>query len=304
MAQATHWKEHAGAVLDTREGFEVLDCESCGFKHVVPLPSPAELDEVYTHEFYSRDKPLYLERRREDREWWDLVYSDRYETIEELLGSSEGRILDIGSGAGFFLAHGRQRGWETLGIEPSRQAAAHARELGVEVVEGLLNAELARDIGNFDAVHMSQVLEHIPDPCAALELVHSLLRPGGLVCLTVPNDYSPLQFALREARGFDPWWVAPPHHLNYFDTASLRRLVESRGFEPLREEGSFPMELFLLMGDNYIGDDSLGRACHAKRKSLEQTLHAAGLASLKRELYRRLGELGLGRELVLIARRP
>ena len=58
------------------------------------------------------------------------------------------------------------------------------------------------------------------------------------------------------------------------------------------------------MGDDYIGNDALGRLCHGKRKTFERNLHSAGLGSLKRELYRQLGKLGIGREVVAIARRP
>ena len=53
------------------------------------------------------------------------------------------RLLDIGSGPGFFLKTAKERGWRVLGIEPSRQAATHARDLGIEVVEGFFDADTA-----------------------------------------------------------------------------------------------------------------------------------------------------------------
>jgi len=48
------------------------------------------------------------------------------------LPSGSRRILDVGSGPGYFLLHGKNRGWQTLGIEPSKQAAEHGRKLGLE----------------------------------------------------------------------------------------------------------------------------------------------------------------------------
>ena len=88
-----------------------------------------------------------------------------------------------------------------------------------------------------------------------------------------------------------------------FDIASLRRLLERCGFEVLHEEASFPIDLFLLMGDDYVGNDALGRACHGRRMAFERNLDRAGMGALKRELYRRLAGLGLGRTCVVTARR-
>ncbi|HKI91219.1 MAG TPA: class I SAM-dependent methyltransferase [Gaiellaceae bacterium] len=295
---------HTGPVVDAVQGVEVVDCETCGFKHVVPVPSPAELEHVYREEYFSREKPLYIERHLEDADWWRLAYGDRYETFEELLPPDRRRILDVGSGPGLFLRTGAERGWRTLGVEPSRQAATHSRSLGLEIVEDFLDETTAATLGRHDVVHLSEVLEHIPDPEALLRLVHGLLDPGGLVCVVAPNDYSPFQRALRDVDGYDPWWLAPPHHVNYFDFESLARLLERCGFEVCLREATFPIDLFLLMGDRYVGDDEVGRACHARRKRFEHVLDEAGLTPLRRTLYRALAEHGIGREAIVVARLP
>ncbi len=67
---------------------------------------------------------------------------------------------------------------------------------------------------------------------------------------------------------------------------------------------SFPMEAFLLMGDNYVGDPALGRASHAKRKRFDLALEQAGFGEARRALYRALAEAGIGREAVVIAVKP
>mgnify|MGYP001558721947 CR=1 FL=1 len=304
MTGILRWGNHQGAVLDSAKGFDVIECQACGFRHIVPIPTPEELERVYREEYYALEKPLYLERHREDLDWWNLVYGERYDTFERHLSADRRRILDVGSGPGFFLLHGKLRGWQTLGMEPSRQAAAHARGLGVEIVEDFLTPENAGRLGRFDAVHMSEVLEHIPDPRKLLETVAGLLAPGGLVCVVVPNDYNPFQQVLRTACGYRPWWVAPPHHVNYFDFESAGRLLEACGFRVLLREATFPIDIFLLMGDNYVGNDALGRQCHGKRKALEENLAKAGQTGVKRSLYQALARSGLGREAVLFAVHP
>jgi len=279
----------------------VIECEPCGFKHVLPVPTAEELGNIYRHEYYAAEKPLYLERAREDLDWWNLVYGERYDTFEERLPCDRRRILDVGSGPGFFLLHGKQRGWITKGIEPSAQAAAHSRQLGLDIIEDFLTDDTAARLGKFDVVHMSEVLEHIPDPVGMLNRARGLLLPGGILCVIVPNDYNPFQAALREVCGYEPWWVAPPHHLNYFGFESLSRLVERCGYDVVLREATFPIDLFLLMGDNYVGNGSLGQACHAKRKMFEANLAKAGMKALKRLIYRTLADAHVGREIVLFA---
>ena len=303
MAEQIAWQGHAGVALDAVNGFTVLDCGACRFKHIVPIPTPAELEHVYGHEYYSTEKPLYIQRHLEDREWLNLVYAERYALFERLLGAGQRTLLDVGSGPGMFLLHGVERGgWRVRGLEPSSQAAAHARSVGLDVTEAFLNDATAATISPVDVVHLNEVLEHVPDPRGVLRVIDTLLTPGGLVALMVPNDYSPFQAALRAA-GFDPWWVAPPHHVNYFDVPSIQRLLAER-FEVVSVETTFPIDLFLLMGDNYVGDDALGRACHAKRKAFETTLARAGLTPLKQEMYRSLAALGIGRDVFVVARKP
>lgn len=304
MGERVAWQGHAGVRLDSVNEFTVIDCDGCHFKHIVPIPTPAQLEHVYGHEYYATEKPLYIQRHLEDREWLGLVYAERYELFERLLPSGRRRLLDVGSGPGMFLLHGVERGgWAVRGLEPSSQAVAHSRGLGLDVTQAFLNMETAARLGRVDVVHMNEVLEHVPDPREVLAVVDSLLDPGGLVALMVPNDYSPFQRALREACGFDPWWVAPPHHVNYFDVESIQRLLAER-FEVVSAETSFPIDLFLLMGDNYVGDDDLGRACHAKRKRFETNLARAGLTPLKIEIYRALAKLGVGRDVFVVARKP
>jgi SAM-dependent methyltransferase len=298
------WQAHVGARLAHLKGHDIVDCAPCGFRHAVPLPDPAALEQAYRESYYSEEKPTFLEHAGEDQAWAELAQVDRLEIFERSLEPSRRRLLDIGSGPGFFLKTAKTRGWRVLGIEPSRQAAAHARALGIEVVEGFFNADTAPGLGRFDAIHMNNVLEHIPDPITLIGLARDLIAPGGLICVNVPNDFSPFQLAASRAENTREWWLAPPHHLNYFDFTSLSALLERLGFDIIERTTSFPMEAFVMMGDNYIEDPTLGRACHNKRKKFDLALDAVGLKSLRRALYRALAQEGIGREAVVIARLP
>ena len=102
MPERDQWEGHEGPAVDAVGEFTVIECHSCGFKHVIPIPHPDDLDETYRGDYYTVEKPLYLERSREDQQWWDTAYSDRYDTFERLLSSGRRRLLDVGSGPGLF----------------------------------------------------------------------------------------------------------------------------------------------------------------------------------------------------------
>lgn len=299
-APIVSWQGHEGPLLVRVKSFDIIDCRACGFVHATPLPAPADLEQAYRDTYYAEEKPTFLARSAEDQTWGALAQNDRLEIFERLLGPKRRRLLDIGSGPGFFLKTAKTRGWQERGIEPSRQAAAHARGLGLDIMEGFFGPETAPALGRFDAVNLNNVLEHLPDPAGLLTLARDLLDPGGLCCINVPNDFSPLQIAGQKQVGAGPWWVAPPHHLNYFNFDSLTRLLERLGFAVGERTTSFPMEMFLMMGEDYIGKDEAGRACHARRKSFDLAFEAAGLGHIRRAFYRALADAGIGREAVVI----
>lgn len=298
------WQSHHGPSLARVKDFDIIECAGCGFRHTVPLPTPEALDETYRQDYYTQEKPTFLARSAEDQAWAELGQNDRLEIFEQLLGSERRRLLDIGCGPGFFLKTAQGRGWRVKGIEPSRQAAAHARGLGLDITEGFFGKETAPSLGRFDAVNLNNVLEHLPDPIGLVSTAVDLLDAGGLVCINVPNDFSPFQIAGRNAVSANEWWIAPPHHLNYFDFDSGARFLERLGLAVVERTTSFPMELFLMMGEDYIGKDDVGRACHGRRKRFDLAFEEAGLGKTRRAFYRALASAGIGREAVLVGRKP
>ncbi|VAV85562.1 Methyltransferase type 12 [hydrothermal vent metagenome] len=294
--------EHSGKVLDTVGAVDVIECEGCGFAHITPIPSDKELSEIYKEEYYTEEKPQFIDCVKEDLEWWNSVYNDRYDFLESVLSSGRRRILDIGCGPGYFLKRGVERGWNCSGVEPSRTAAEHAQGLGLDVKNAML-AEAALAESTFDAIHCSEVMEHIPDPLSFLTRAAALLKPDGIICCVAPNDYNPVQEILRDKLGYKPYWLAPPHHINYFTPDTLAGVLKNAGFGVVSRTAMFPMDFFLLMGDNYVGDDTVGRACHARRKKLDLLLGESKLKGFKKELYELMARHNVGREIVIYAQK-
>ncbi len=295
---------HNGPRIAQAKEHSIIDCFACGFRHALPLPDSRLLEEEYRQNYYADEKPSFIAHAGEDQDWFSLAQNDRLDAFERRLGASRRRLLDIGCGPGFFLKTAIARGWQAHGIEPSRQASAHARSLGATVTEGFFNEESAAALGRFDVVNLTNVLEHVPDPIDILARAIALIEPGGVLCVGVPNDFSPFQIAARGALNIGEWWVAPPHHLNYFDFDSLSALLEGLGLTELERTTSFPMEAFLMMGENYTSDPALGRDCHIRRKRFDFAMEIAGLREMRRNFYGALAAQGIGREAIIIATRP
>lgn len=287
-----------------------------GHLEVWPRPNAERQRALYAEKFYEEDKATYLDDVSRDRAYWDAIWSIRRRMLELLVptpAAGARRILDVGASGGFLLDHFQQHGWTGLGIEPSRSAARHARErFGLEIFCGELldfgletDRDWREDGGEpFDAIHCAQVLEHVLDPEACVARIAALLRPGGVVFIEVPNDFNVLQETARTLLAKPAWWVAPDHHLNYFDAQSLATLLARHGLLEVDRVASFPIEMFLLMGDDYVGQPAVGRACHERRMRFERALIEAGRSDELAELYRALARAGLGRTVGLLARKP
>jgi SAM-dependent methyltransferase len=296
----TEVSAHYGPIIANADGHDVIDCARCDFRHIDPLPCEDELKKFYDGTFYESERPDYFAKMEEDKEWWMLRYRHYYELLEAHAPGR--RILDIGSGPGYFLEAGAGRGWQVLGFEPSRMACDYTRVRGLKVEQGLFSARDARAHGLFDVISLSMVLEHVRDPIGLIEDARSLLVPGGLLLLISPNDFNPLQMTLWKSLGFKPWWINPRHHLNYFDLSSGRSFLAARRFDILHQETSFPLETFLIAGRNYIGNPEIGRQCHRERKAFECALFAHDPAQM-RAFAAQWAAYGIGREFLVLGRK-
>jgi len=302
MSEINLGSKCGGSIVASTNGFDVIECANCGFKHVYPLPTDEQIENAYRHEYYSDDKPLYLEKVQEDSDWWRQVYEERFEIFEKHLDTDQRNLLDIGSGPGLLLMTAKSRGWVAKGIEPNIKAAQYSQGLGLDVENIFFNEDSFSTLGKFDVINMGEVLEHIPHPFELLQLARKCLNKNGLICIVVPNDFNPFQLILHEHLGYSPWWVAPPHHINYFSFKTLRTLLKTIGYEVIYEESTFPIDLFLLMGDNYIVNDLVGSEAHHRRKNFELSLINSGNSGLLHRISQAFSNLNIGREIVMIAR--
>jgi SAM-dependent methyltransferase len=244
----------------THDEFTIVRCCQCGLIYLNPRPSKDLLSSYYPTVYYppveANVRPRVQQQAKKFsakmKRWvledyygypstisvgWSrtlrrmLLWPDK--TLRELKGRhplpwrGEGKVLDVGCGAGGNLKTLQGHGWEPWGIEVSAVASAHARE----VVTGNIHTGTLESapflLKTFDLVLMSHSLEHLPSPLNALRLVNQFLKDDGLLVITVPNVNS-LEYKL-----FGRWWfqLDPPRHFYHFDKRSLSRLITQAGFQ-------------------------------------------------------------------------
>ncbi|HEV2423307.1 MAG TPA: class I SAM-dependent methyltransferase [Terriglobia bacterium] len=199
--------------------FSLLRCPECGLVMTSPRLERSELEEFYRPEYWGR-------ANADDLNWVRRDQASRTAFLERFLES--GRILDVGCGLGLFLLALDPKRWDRYGIEVMPAALREARRrLGADrILAEDLSAAVLPD-AQFDVITFWDVLEHLPDPVAALRQSFRLLRPGGLLLVRAPN----LASYLARRFGGDWYELSLPYHLFHFTPATLARVVEASGFK-------------------------------------------------------------------------
>jgi 2-polyprenyl-3-methyl-5-hydroxy-6-metoxy-1,4-benzoquinol methylase len=204
-------------------GTPVVRCSECGLLYANPRWKADWLFGRYTPDYWQ----LYAEQIKETA----LDVQANSARWAPYLGPLDGsrlynRLLDVGCATGELMLAAKMKGWEVYGVETSPIAASRAAELtGGQVHTGTLFTADFQD-GYFDAVVLSDVIEHLQEPRAYVERIARLLRPGGVFTVTTPN----IRSVAYRLLGADWSVVGPNDHLYYFAPRTLARLLHECGF--------------------------------------------------------------------------
>lgn len=215
---------------DAKSGqpLEVRICLDCGLVQQLGIPSPERLREYYSHRYREDYKGIVTPKAKHiwraanaGRERLQFIKAALALTAEE---SQPKTLLDIGAGGGEVVCVARSFGFLAEGIEPNHGYSEFARQ-AYDVRVDTLHLDQALD-RRADLVTLFHVLEHLPDPSAAMRAMFQLVNPGGYLMIEVPNieqsDASPANIYFKA-------------HLYYFGRASLVALA-SPYFEPIKIE--------------------------------------------------------------------
>jgi 2-polyprenyl-3-methyl-5-hydroxy-6-metoxy-1,4-benzoquinol methylase len=148
---------------------------------------------------------------------------------------STGRVLDVGCGRGQLGEAVRALGWEVWGIESSGEACATAEKRLDRLICADLNdhAAVRAAVGDarFEALMLSDVLEHTYDPRTVLERYLEIVKPRGYLYVSVPNAVvwtNRLEWSLGRVK-YQDTGVMDRTHIRFFTFASAKELVRASG---------------------------------------------------------------------------
>ncbi len=223
-ASITQWMQ--------KDGCELFRCAACTVGFRWPVPSASDVSKLYEAEYFNDSEgdlrgTGYLDyisdescHRRNARRRLHALH---------LMMAGHGRLLDVGSAAGFFVDEASRNGWQAEGIDLSKEMSEYGRQkLALPIVHGaFLETNFAK--GQFDAISMWDYLEHTREPLRELTHAHELLRSGGLLTLSTGD----LSSFIARMSGKHWHLLTPRHHFFYFTLLSIRKTLEGAGFSDI-----------------------------------------------------------------------
>lgn len=208
------------------EQFELSACEDCGFTFTQGVPVEAEIGKYY-------ETPDYISHTDTRKGAMNRVYhyvrsymlGRKARLVAKESHRKKGRLLDIGTGTGYFANTMSRRGWEIEAVEKSPQARAFALEnFGLEVKPESALKEF--EPGRFDVITLWHVMEHLENLNETWESLRELLTEKGLLIVAVPNCSS------YDAERYGEYWAAydVPRHLWHFTPGTIQQLASRHGF--------------------------------------------------------------------------
>ncbi len=223
------------------ERFHLCRCEDCGFIFTQDVPVEAEIGRYY-------ETPDYISHSDTRKGAMNSVYhwvrsymlGHKARLVARQAHREEGRLLDIGTGTGYFADTMQRRGWQVEAVEKNAGARNFAKEhFGLEVKPDTALNEFAS--ASFDVITMWHVMEHLEHLNETWEALNSLLKEKGVLIVAVPNCSS------FDAQKYGTDWAAydVPRHLWHFTPATIRQFSSKHGFI-MAESHPMPFDAFYI----------------------------------------------------------
>lgn len=212
-----------------------------------PLYHCTSCDSFFQRPGYSEDDDAL----RRDLEWHIGHSAECIREAQDLLRELRGlhpqgsSLLDVGCGIGSLMSVAVEEGLSCQGIEPNPHAVRYARGNGlIQVIEGRFSAEHFESM--FDFVVIDSVLEHVPEPKTMIRDALSVLRPAGILYISVPNRIGgAARIAYSAALPSSRFSLFTDNdvHINHFSRRGLVDCVGELGGELVRERAPWQFVL-------------------------------------------------------------
>jgi SAM-dependent methyltransferase len=213
----------------------IVVCDACDLAQLEELPSPEEIEALYSDGYFEGvgSDAGYEEYANQEKEYL-ATFDDDVNRIRDFI--TQGSVLDIGCGYGYFVRQALAAGFDAYGVDLSpdgiREAEKHAPG---RVFRGTLDDVEALADRRFDVIFASHLIEHIPEPRPFVEALAERLNEGGIVMFVTPNIESWL------ARVSGRRWVSfkIPEHVAYYTPTTIGHLLEGAGLEVVAIDSAY-----------------------------------------------------------------
>ena len=215
--------QSASKFIFTAKGIPVHDCRSCRHRFANIATNQNHASTVYDDSYFNGGGAGYSNYLAESALL--IKHGRNYAKKLARYVKKRGKLLDVGSAAGFILQGFINEGWQGAGIEPNAAMAREGRKrFGLDVRTGPF--ETFQSDERFYLITMIQVAAHFYNPAAAFEKAYNHLEKGGFLLIET-WDYRSLS-----ARLFGKHWheYSPPSVLHWFSEKHLTRYLEHLGF--------------------------------------------------------------------------
>lgn len=206
---------------------DLCRCHTCGIHFRNPRPAQSVILSCY-------NEGVTFHQWQHELEIRSLLWRKRCALISRL--RKHGTLLDVGTGDGYFLSFAKLQ-FEVEATEISASGVAYARARGHRVHQGTIFDDSFNG-RKYDVITMWHVLEHVPSPGRILERIKTMLNPGGILVIAVPNEAGRLALARLKPRRAHPFGLierGAEIHLTHFTPGSLLGALRKRfGFNIVR----------------------------------------------------------------------
>lgn len=225
--------------LKLPEILSVAECMNCQHQYICPIPTQQFLESFYANYMSVAADGFYCERLSEEiPDMFRKRYASWLFRLRDFHPFATS-LFDVGAGLGMFLRLAKDMGWQVSGVEPNQEAVAVLLEkYGIQVENGFLESVIAEN--RYDVVTMWDLLEHLAEPRMAIEKINQLLNDDGVLVVEVPARDSVIHALVKAAYKISFGMIKRPlflvygvHHLQYFSTDSISRLLNESGFDVL-----------------------------------------------------------------------
>ncbi len=165
-------------------------------------------------------------------------------------------VLDIGCGSGLFLNTFLTKAKNKYGIDISEEALKNSKNSNIITKCVNLNTEEINLGKQFDTIFCMDVLEHLYLPLDVMFKIKKVLKPGGYLIITLPNDISNIQKKLKIIFETTPILDYNQGHIRFFNVKLIKKLIKESGFKLVKitSEGKIPFQNYFpnVLGHGYI----------------------------------------------------